>query len=141
MRILRVSLLLLLINFIAPLADAQSPFKGGMNYIAVRAIPAINTNAAKLASIEPAAGRSRRAQAQNTPENKVWTKYRALAAGTQTQSNQIQITNPQAAKPKTISNTQPKTMVDTPPPGIAGILAQYQKRKAKRSQMRSISVK
>lgn len=135
MRILRVSLTFLILSFIALPSFAQSPFKGGMNYVVVS-----KGNKFHPSQIEPAAGDEKRtptsSQKEDTMEQRVWKKYRSLAAAPQPISdsqNHLALSAPKAAQKQT-TKTQNKAPQSS---GLAGMLQQYKERKARRAGLRS----
>jgi cobalamin biosynthesis Mg chelatase CobN len=163
MRIHRVLYICFLISFIASPALAQSPFKGGMNYVVV------NKSQRTLASIEPSAGYTTQSNTQTQATNqdnyeqRIWNKYRNL---TQKNNEAAPAAETQAAKPQTqasqshtlkmakaSSEQTTSTAAATSAPaakasprvqrkanGIGALLEQYEQRKAARGQMRSLNV-
>ena len=77
-------------------------------------------------------------EAEKPPEEEeaadgAWEKYKALAAG-QYEEPEDDGQEPTTPKPRVVQED------DTPSPGLAGIIEQYNKNKVQRSQMRSIRV-
>jgi hypothetical protein len=127
-------------------AQAESPYKGGMNYTAVRKHPSPPPE-----TIAPAAGESSAIHfkeitpkteqpkpAEETPASKVWKKYKSLASGTYEEP----------AEDKKQEETPPETApqaartAEAPPPakptGMAAIIDEYRKNKTSQSQMRTL---
>ncbi len=114
----------------------DSPYKGGMSYTTVGAgqnAPAKNTAQGhlKLRTIEHSALDK---EEEEPLASKVWTKYKALAAGTAEEK-------PVESIPKAVPEAAPAEEKPAPQAtGFAAILQKYQQNKAQQSQMNTIEV-
>ncbi len=120
----------------------QPQYTSGMKYTTMR--PAQADDADK----KPVYNRARPAKAEapeeevpreveKTPEQTVWDKYKALAAGQTEKQGNGQATPEAPAKPQKPSrSSETTTKAET---GIAGIIQEYQRNKQKRSQMQSMT--
>jgi hypothetical protein len=116
-------------------ALAESPYKGGMNYTTVGAkkvaIPQVPSNSALKQKTMDRAAPDDSAAIEETAASKVWTKYKALAAGTAHND------------PPPVTGQQPAAKAAPAAPkatGIAALIQSYQHNKTRQSQMRTISV-
>lgn len=79
------------------------------------------------------------ADAPETPSDKVWEKYKALATGSTAEQETTSSKMPQAPTPP----AQPQAaapQAPSSPVGITGLLQEYKKTKASRSEMRTLVI-
>ena len=108
-------------------AHAESPFKGGMKYTTMG-----NSAAKEKEETPPTPAEEAKAEpVTETPTDKVWKKYKALAAG-----------EPEAAEPsEEAPEEKPLTKAPAPKPtGLSAIIDKYEQNKTRQSQMRVIQV-
>lgn len=127
-------------------AAAESPFKGGLNYTAVRRAPDTPAPEQKRSSfikqktIEQPEDET---EAEETPADKVWKKYKALAAG---QAGEEEEETPETKPRKEDSSNSSQTTQASAKPertmpaptGFAAIIEKYQTNREQRSQIRTI---
>lgn len=143
MRIVHYISCFLLFVFFVPGAPTQaladSPYKGGMNYTAIKKHPSENNQSLikhramnpKLETGEPA----------EDTHSKVWKKYKALAAGQykdETEENNDKAVDGEPTEGQIAAENQAQTPPPTKPTGLAALIAQYRQNKAQQSQMRTI---
>lgn len=126
---------LILATSTSAFAEQQREYKGGMHYTTLKP-PAVTTKGNAIENPEEVK--------EDTPESRVWKKYKALASGETEEQKAKEAENalPQApthpVKPQTANAAQEE---DKPnPTGMAAIIQEYQKSKSQRSQMRSIKI-
>lgn len=140
MNIIHFLFAFVLILFLPARAEAESPFKGGMKYTAVR-------KAAPAKAAEPTEFEQSDEVSEENPTSKVWKKYQALAAGQGKQAEELAKAGktsklePGGAAPQAIAPAQPMQSEKKPSStGFASILQKYEQNKQKRSELRSIKV-
>lgn len=150
MKLIQILNIFVLLVLLSPQAIAESPFKGGMKYTAVRKSP--NTAPAQTTQQGNIKRQNFNQPDQDAPQEaispaeKVWKKYKALASGQAEKAQEDETTealeNPETPSPpkkETIEaeTTQPKP---TPPTGFAAIINKYHQNKEQRGQLRIIRV-
>lgn len=121
----------LLISLSAPaFAQAQSPYKGGLNYTTAGQKNATHgKNFIRHKDIQPIEGASSQEDTAAAAAQASWEKYKALAAGTQNAPPAVKSLQPEP--PKVQSTAKPSV-------GFGGVIQKYQQNKAQRSQMRTL---
>lgn len=109
-----------------PAYAQQREYQGGMNHTYIR-------------KFEPEADMPDSVSAEGeeeTPQSTVWKKYRALAAGEDTQKEEVKINAP--TKPeKPVLQEEEQISNST---GIAALIEDYRKNKEQRSDMKSLEI-
>lgn len=133
----------------------QREYKSGLKHTYIRkADPAPTPPAAATQTItettDTVGGKNDAPATTEKPASTVWTKYRALAAGTaanketETQSANKKPSRPSAPQKPDASPTEAQTQKTAAPSlkptGIAAIIEDYRKSKEGRSQVKSISI-
>lgn len=153
--IIQILSLFVLIVFCAAPAVAESPFQGGMKYTAMRKTP----EAPQAPTAQPVAAGTLQQQtftrpnaAQTAPEetaaDKVWKKYKALAAG-QAQAPEQQNTLesidngktklpevPQVGEIAKVKAQPAAASAPAPATGFSAVIQKYHQNKAQQGQMR-----
>lgn len=122
------------LSFFIGSAHAESPFTGGMKYTAVK--KALNAAPAEAKEFEETG-----TEKEESAADKVWKKYRKLAAGEEKPAEESKTETapkeePRAEETKADVKPEPKKQAT----GFASILQKYEQSKAKRSELRSIKV-
>ncbi len=135
---MRFVLLALLFSCLALPALAESSAPNPLHYTAIGQKKSADSQHMKSMNYytreAPEAAEGKKEDTPETPSEKVWNKYKALAAG---QYKDEEEQKPAEAEKKTAETAkeQPKQA------GFASILEEYREKKALRSQMRTITVK
>ena len=134
----KIVLTLFILTSASSIAAAQQPqYIGGMKYTSISK-PETKKEKTVYNRITPQNNANEKPEVETNEEEKpieqsVWDRYKELAAG---ESKPKEETNKIETVEKSAETEQSQQAAPT---GMAGIIAEYQKRKARRSQMRSIS--
>ncbi len=170
MRMYLLTALIAIFTCFASSAKAESAMNGGkpgtsaMHYTKVRTAPPENTTYIKHKTIAPDEEEAKKEEAE-TPEIQIWNKYKALAAGQDTDDtkkdgkkttakdagedseDKAETAETETDEDPEQENGEEKTVKKEKlkqeparPSGIAGLIDEYKRNRAMQSQMRSITV-
>lgn len=132
----------LLTLFASPAFAEGAPATSPMRYTKIRNTAPEDTTHIKTRTInhDDSEGADAKAE-EDTPRTRIWNKYKALASGEAGEVKEEKKEPEKEEQPETAET--PKTIIEkepAAPTGIAGLIEEYKRNKAQRSQMHTITV-